>query len=142
MRPLYILLYNAFFVNKFHAFLQPFGAIFLTFLQIATLQSATTQYRTNLHPPPRIFATERTVRCKNPALAMALLQHLSIKQGKNVSVMMPYADSLKYVADWYCQLWGESLGKEKDVDGNIVNVGQTPLKCLGATILWQLGARK
>ena len=39
MRPLYILLYNAFFVNKFHAFLQPFGAIFLTFLQIATLQS-------------------------------------------------------------------------------------------------------
>ena len=70
---------------------------------------------------------------KNPALAMALLQHLSIKQGKNVSVMMPYADSLKYVADWYCQLWGESLGKEKDVDGNIVNVGQTPLKCLGAT---------
>ena len=70
---------------------------------------------------------------KNPALAMALLQHLSIKQGKTVSVMMPYADSLKYVADWYCQLWGESLGKEKDVDGNIVNVGQTPLKCLGAT---------
>ena len=70
---------------------------------------------------------------KNPALAMALLQHLSIKQGKNVSVMMPYADSLKYVADWYCQLWGESLGKEKDVDGNLVNVGQTPLKCLGAT---------
>ena len=70
---------------------------------------------------------------KNPALAMALLQHLSIKQGKSVSVMMPYADSLKYVADWYCQLWGESLGKEKDVDGNIVNVGQTPLKCLGAT---------
>ena len=70
---------------------------------------------------------------KNPALAMALLQHLSIKQGKTVSVMMPYADSLKYVADWYCQLWGESLGKEKDVDGNLVNVGQTPLKCLGAT---------
>ena len=79
---------------------------------------------------------------KNPALAMALLQHLSIKQGKNVSVMMPYADSLKYVADWYCQLWGESLGKEKDVDGKLVNVGQTPLKCLGATVLWQLGARK
>ncbi len=70
---------------------------------------------------------------KNPALAMALLQHISIQQGKNVSVMMPYADSLKYVADWYCQLWGESLGKEKDVDGNVVNVGQTPLKCLGAT---------
>ncbi|MBQ3066641.1 MAG: hypothetical protein IJD18_01305, partial [Clostridia bacterium] len=76
------------------------------------------------------------------ALAMALLQHLSIKQGKTVSVMMSHAVSLKYVANWYCQLWGESLGKEKDVDGNLANVGQTPLKCLGATVLWQLGARK
>ena len=25
--------------------------------------------------------------------------------------MMPYADSLKYMADWYAQLWAESLGK-------------------------------
>ena len=47
--------------------------------------------------------------------------------------MMPYADSLKYMADWYCQLWGESLGKAEDNDGNIVNVGQTPVKALGVT---------
>ena len=47
--------------------------------------------------------------------------------------MMPYADSLKYIADWYAQLWAESLGKETDNDGNIVNVGQTPVKALGAT---------
>lgn len=29
----------------------------------------------------------------------------------NVQVVMPYADSLKYMADWFCQLWAESLGK-------------------------------
>ncbi len=70
---------------------------------------------------------------KNPALAMAVLQYLAMKKGKNISVMMPYADSLKYMADWYCQLWGESLGKALDNDGNIVNVGQTPVKALGVT---------
>lgn len=70
---------------------------------------------------------------KNPALAIALLQYISMKNGKNIGVMMPYADSLKYIADWYCQLWAESLGKEVDLDGNIVNVGQTPVKSLGVT---------
>ena len=69
----------------------------------------------------------------NPALMTALLQFLSMKKGKNISVMMPYADSLKYIADWYCQLWGESLGKSVDLDGNLVHVGQTPVKALGVT---------
>jgi glucose-6-phosphate isomerase len=67
---------------------------------------------------------------KNPALMAALLSYLCMKKGKNISVMMPYADSLKYIADWYCQLWGESLGKSVD---NEVNVGQTPVKALGVT---------
>ena len=70
---------------------------------------------------------------KNPALISALLEYKAMKKGKNISVMMPYADSLKYIADWYCQLWGESLGKSVDNDGNIVNVGQTPVKALGVT---------
>ncbi len=70
---------------------------------------------------------------KNPAMVMAALQYLAMKKGKNISVMMPYADSLKYMADWYCQLWGESLGKALDNDGNVVNVGQTPVKALGVT---------
>lgn len=70
---------------------------------------------------------------KNPALISALLQFMAMKRGKNISVMMPYADSLKYIADWYCQLWGESLGKAVDNDGNEVYVGQTPVKSLGVT---------
>lgn len=69
----------------------------------------------------------------NPALMSALLQYISMKKGKNITVMMPYADSLKYIADWYCQLWAESLGKAVDNDGNIVHAGQTPVKSLGVT---------
>lgn len=69
----------------------------------------------------------------NPALLTALLQCLSMARGKNISVMMPYADGLKYMADFYCQLWGESLGKAVDNDGRTVNAGQTPAKSLGVT---------
>ncbi|MDD4839163.1 MAG: glucose-6-phosphate isomerase [Clostridia bacterium] len=70
---------------------------------------------------------------ENMALMAALLQFMAMKRGKNISVMMPYADSLKYVADWYCQLWGESLGKAVTLDKKTVNVGQTPVKALGVT---------
>lgn len=70
---------------------------------------------------------------RNPALMAALLQVIAMSKGKNISVMMPYADSLRYIADWYCQLWGESLGKAVDLDGKTVHVGQTPVKSLGVT---------
>lgn len=70
---------------------------------------------------------------KNPALISAALEYMAMNKGKNISVMMPYADSLKYIADWYCQLWGESLGKSVDNEGNLVYVGQTPVKSLGVT---------
>lgn len=50
-----------------------------------------------------------------------------------MSVMMPYSDRLSDLADWYRQLWAESLGKEVDRQGNKVNLGPTPIKALGAT---------
>jgi len=70
---------------------------------------------------------------KNPAAMAAALQYIAMGSGKNISVMMPYADSLRYVAAWYAQLWAESLGKKVDVDGNVVNAGQTPVAALGVT---------
>lgn len=70
---------------------------------------------------------------KNQALMAAVLQYLAMEKGKNISVMMPYADGLKFIADWYCQLWGESLGKNKTLDGKACNKGQTPVKALGVT---------
>lgn len=70
---------------------------------------------------------------ENPALIAALLQYVAIKKGCNISVMMPYSDGLKLMADWYAQLWGESLGKAVDLQGGTVNAGQTPVKALGVT---------
>lgn len=70
---------------------------------------------------------------KNPALMSATLQYIAMNKGKNISVMMPYTDSLKYIADWYCQLWAESLGKAEKLDGTPAFVGQTPVKALGVT---------
>ncbi|NLX82896.1 MAG: glucose-6-phosphate isomerase [Clostridiales bacterium] len=71
---------------------------------------------------------------ENPALLEAVIQYIAMEEmGINVHVMMPYADSLKYMADWFCQLWAESLGKNVTRKGMAVNVGQTPVKSLGVT---------
>lgn len=69
----------------------------------------------------------------NPALLYALLHVLGMEKGINISVMLPYADSLKYMSDWYAQLWAESLGKRYDINGKEVFAGQTPVKALGVT---------
>lgn len=71
---------------------------------------------------------------ENIAAQNALIHYLmDTQKGKNLSVMMPYSSRLKYVSDWYVQLWAESLGKEVNKNGEIVNAGPTPLKALGAT---------
>ncbi len=78
-------------------------------------------------------ACERPDIKSNPALMTAFLQVKSMEAGKNISVMMPYADGLKTMADFYCQIWAESLGKAVDKAGKKVNCGQTPAKSLGVT---------
>ena len=70
---------------------------------------------------------------ENPAYLNGILQYLAYKKGKVMSVMMPYSNALKDIADWFRQLWAESLGKESNRDGEVVNVGPTPIKALGAT---------
>ena len=80
------------------------------------------------------LALKNTDVHQNIAAQNALIQYLmDVKKGKNLSVMMPYSSRLKYVSDWYAQLWAESLGKNEDLQGNHVHVGQTPIKALGAT---------
>ncbi|HOA29669.1 MAG TPA: glucose-6-phosphate isomerase [Candidatus Cloacimonadota bacterium] len=69
----------------------------------------------------------------NPAYLNGLLHFLYMREGKNISVMMPYSNSLYDFADWYRQLWAESLGKRYDRKGREVYVGQTPVKALGTT---------
>lgn len=70
---------------------------------------------------------------ENPAHMYGLLNYMAMENGKNISVMMPYADSLNCISDWYGQLWAESLGKKFNNLGEKVYVGQTPVKALGAT---------
>ena len=80
------------------------------------------------------LALKNTDIYENIAAQNALIHYLlDTKKGKKMSVMMPYSSRLKYISDWYVQLWAESLGKERNIDGNIVNVGPTPIKAVGAT---------
>jgi glucose-6-phosphate isomerase len=70
---------------------------------------------------------------QNPPYINGLLHYLYMREGKNISVMMPYSNSLYDLADWYRQLWAESLGKRHDLSGREIYVGQTPVKALGST---------
>jgi len=67
---------------------------------------------------------------KNPAAQGAAIQIGLYRKGKIMSVMMPYSAALRDVADWYRQLWAESLGKTL-ADGT--QVGPTPINALGVT---------
>jgi glucose-6-phosphate isomerase len=70
---------------------------------------------------------------KNPAYLGAAINHLSYLDGRKISVMFSYSDQLYLLADWYRQLWAESLGKRHALDGTIAPVGPTPVKALGVT---------
>lgn len=85
-------------------------------------------------------AAEMAARCdtpdleRNPACLIAALHYLAdVTKKQNISVMMSYADSLLTFAEWYKQLWAESLGKRKDRSGKDVFLGQTPVTALGPT---------
>ena len=80
------------------------------------------------------LALKNTNISENIAAQNALIHYLyDTKKNKRLSVMMPYSSRLKYVSDWYVQLWAESLGKQVDNKGKEVHVGPTPIKALGAT---------
>jgi glucose-6-phosphate isomerase len=70
---------------------------------------------------------------EDPALLYALAHVLYMEGGKPVHVHFAYAHRLRYLADWYKQLWAESLGKRVNTEGKVVHVGPTPVKAIGAT---------
>jgi glucose-6-phosphate isomerase len=70
---------------------------------------------------------------ENPAYLLAALCILAdTRLDKSILVTMPYADALFGLADWFRQLWAESLGKRLSLDNEVVFSGQTPIKALGA----------
>jgi glucose-6-phosphate isomerase len=77
-------------------------------------------------------------RCRRDALGgniagvFASLEFLAdTTLGRHIHVLMPYSDPLRDMADWFVQLWAESLGKHRNPGD--AGVGPTPFGALGAT---------
>ncbi len=69
---------------------------------------------------------------ENGPLLNATFHYLfDIRKNKRINVLMPYTRKLFLFADWYRQLWAESLGKRFDVNNNEVMTGLTPVAALG-----------
>ena len=61
----------------------------------------------------------------SPGYAYGAVCYALEEAGAVVNAVVPYAERLEYFAEWFAQLWAESLGKE--------GRGQTPARALGAT---------
>jgi glucose-6-phosphate isomerase len=71
---------------------------------------------------------------QNPAALYAALHWAADTElGAKIHVLMPYTDRLRDFAEWYRQLWAESLGKRTDRTGRTVHTGPTPVAAVGAT---------
>ena len=60
-----------------------------------------------------------------PAYAYGATAYALDQRGAGINAMVPYAESLETFAEWFAQLWAESLGKD--------DLGQTPVRALGVT---------
>jgi glucose-6-phosphate isomerase len=68
--------------------------------------------------------TRRPETRNNPAALLALMwYHATEGRGKKDMVILPYKDRLELFARYLQQLVMESLGKEKDLQGNVVHQG-------------------
>jgi len=67
----------------------------------------------------------------NKVVTLSSIYMYFMDKGLNINALMPYSSRLASFADWYCQLWGESLGKSSDVDGNSILFGTTPVRAVG-----------
>lgn len=81
-----------------------------------------------------IAAAEAPELTRNPAALYAALHWAADADLQaRINVLMPYTDRLREFAEWYRQLWAESLGKRVDRGGQTVHRGPTPVGAVGAT---------
>lgn len=77
---------------------------------------------------------QNSTLAQNPAGVLAMtLHHWMVQKNTSQVVMMPYSDRLRFVSDWFAQLWGESLGKRLTLNGEERFIGNTPIKAQGVT---------
>lgn len=70
----------------------------------------------------------------NPAAMYAALQWcLDVELSLPMSVTFCYSHRLRWMADWYAQLLGESLGKRLSRTGEVIHAGPTPIRAVGVT---------
>ena len=70
----------------------------------------------------------------NPAAQLALMWfHATEGKGRKAMVVLPYKDRLELISKYLQQLVMESLGKERDLNGNVVNQGLTVYGNKGST---------
>ena len=67
----------------------------------------------------------------NPSLWLAYSKFLWTQKGCPIQYLMPYDSRLSLLAQWYVQLWAESLGKKQI--GTHVSVGPNPVAALGTS---------
>jgi len=75
----------------------------------------------------------------NPAMLSAAILFSHFKKGKTINDNFIFHPELESLGKWYRQLMGESIGKEKDMDGKIVHTGITPRVSIGSTDLHSVG---
>lgn len=70
---------------------------------------------------------------ENPAYLFAWAKHAwDVHHQHSTQYLMPYTSGLALFADWYVQLWGESIGKKQRAAPNNA-VGFTPVSALGTS---------
>jgi glucose-6-phosphate isomerase len=80
------------------------------------------------------LATRTKEVAENPAALLALMwHHAGDGQGKKAMVVLPYKDQLELFSRYLQQLVMESLGKERDLEGRVVNQGLTVYGNKGST---------
>jgi glucose-6-phosphate isomerase len=79
------------------------------------------------------LSTQGPIEDDWPARLGLMAADLCRARGKSQLVFMPYSARLERVADWFVQLWDESLGKAGALDGSTVSAGQTAIRAVGAT---------
>ncbi len=72
---------------------------------------------------------------KNPAEACAEAIYQAHAQGATMLNFFFFNPELESLGKWARQLYAESLGKEKDLAGNVVHSGITPIVSIGSTDL-------
>lgn len=75
----------------------------------------------------------------NPAAQSAAYFALEMEAGRTISDSFIFHTELESLGKWYRQLLGESIGKERNLQGEVVHTGITPTVSIGSTDLHSVG---